>query len=439
MRPLTYSNKVSPLCRSCACSAVVIALLPSYLVAQPDISEGPEALKQYYQDAISLRREGDLYGAIDALNRVLTNAPKMHRARLELAVSYYRAARYKQATSHAKKVLEDPNTPQQVRDVVELFLQQVNDIQEADDSRRHSFSGDASFGAGYDSNVNAGPGNDLFDINGFFFTLDPDSKEVSDVYTGLAASVQHNYRMPGSYDFGSRPTDMSWQSSASIYRKGYDDEHEFTTDIVSVSTGPAFISRTNWRANIALQIDYLRLGDDSLATYYGLNPTYSWIDNGNEYSLQALWLYRDFMQAKDENREGQRLGLGFDYGRLFKGTLSFKAGVSGYDQEGRVTNEEHVVLELYSGLHWAAWTNGSIFGRMNYRQTDYDGEVILFNESREEDELRATIGAAHSFVAGALKNWEINSSYTYTDTQSNISIFEYDRHEIYFDFIRRFQ
>ncbi|WP_423897349.1 hypothetical protein [Candidatus Pelagadaptatus aseana] len=380
-----------------------------------------------YQAAMEKRSIGDLYSSIDDLNSLLSNNPTLHRARLELAVTYYRAAEYEQAKRHAQQVLSDPNTPEGVRQTVELFLEQIESLRQAESERRHSTQAFIGIGGGYDDNVNAGPGSDTFEFNGLRFFLDPQDGEQSDAFGTISARFNHSYRMPGTADIGSRPVNMLWQSGVSVYRKEYQDEHPYTVDVIGGSTGMAWASRTNWRASLDLKLDYVRLGDDALALYSSLNPVYTVVSGKNEYTLRGQWLYREYMADDDKDREGDRVLFGGDYQRNFTANVAMRLGASLYEQDGRVDYEEFDVEDYYISGFWTAWEGGVLYVRASYRETDYEGLEPVFNVGRREDETRYVLGASHNFKSGRMEGWGISGRVSFSDNESNISIYEYDR------------
>ncbi len=398
----------------------------------------PAELESQYQAALDARANGDLYGSIDQLNSLLTQNPNLHRARLEMAVAYYRASMYEEATAQARQVLSNPNTPEEVRETIELFLEQLESIRIASQDNRHSWTTSVSMGGGYDDNVNAGPASESVDVNGLSYVLDPEDGEQSDAFASISGRVNHSYRMPGTANIGSRPVQMLWQSSGSIYRKEYQDEHAFAVDVVSVSTGLALISRTNWRAKIDVKADYVRLGDDALALYTSLNPSYTWVSGKNEYTLQGQWMYREYMKEEDADREGERFLLGFDYTRNINRDLALKFGLSAYEQEGRVEHEQFDVQSTYVSGVWTAWNGGAVYARISYRETDYEGLEPVFNDGREEDETRYVVGASHNFRSGAMQGWGLGLRASYSDNESNIGIFEYERNLVSLDLTKRF-
>lgn len=233
--------------------------------------------------------------------------------------------------------------------------------------------------------------------------------------------------MPGTVDIGSRPVRMLWQSGVSVYRKEYQDEHPYTVDVIGGSTGLALASSTNWRASMDFKLDYVRLGDDALALYSSLNPTYTVVHGKSEYTLRGQWLYREYMADDDKNREGDRVLFGLDYLRNFSANTAMKIGASLYEQDGRVDYEEFDVQDYYISGFWTAWEGGVLYLRASYRETDYEGLEPVFNIGRSEDETRYVLGVSHNFKSGRMEGWGISGRITYSDNESNISIYEYDR------------
>jgi hypothetical protein len=422
----------------CVPVCLLLVSLPGWAEKLEEEPVTVEMLEGKFQEAMDLRTDGDLYGSIDALNHILTNQPRLSRARLELAVAYYRAARYQQAVAQAQMVLSDPNTPAQVKETVGLFLDQIMSVEEADNARRHTVTGSYGFGAGHDSNINAGPGQDIFPVRGFELILSPGDEQQSDAYANAAISMEHSYRMPGSVDIGVRPVQMFWQSEVGYYRKEYIDEHPFTVDVVNMSTGPALISRTNWRAKMNVAIDWVRLGDNSLAFYTSLNPTHTLVNGKHEFTSSLVWLYREFIQKEYENREGHRYGASFDYGYRFTPTVSMQVGLGGYRQKARVKVEEYDVMEFRMGTYWSAWNGGSVFGRASYEESNYKGQEPVFDTGRMEREHRVMLGLNHAIKSGWLEGWVIDSRITYTDTHANIDIYRFIRKEFSLDINKSF-
>ncbi|MCW8930989.1 MAG: hypothetical protein OQL19_12210 [Gammaproteobacteria bacterium] len=389
--------------------------------------------------ALKMRDNGDLFAAIEALKKILVTSPRLNRARLELAVSYYRAALFDEAKTHAEKVLNAPDTPAEVKETVTLFLEELNAIKEAEIQNRHTFSSYVSMGLGHDNNVNAGPTSDLFSINGSEFSLIPGSTSQHSMYGQFNIHTDHTYRLPGSTSIGNELVTAFWKSSAEFYRRDYEESalnSLFSVDVLSASTGPALISRKDWRADILFNIDYIRLGDEPLATYTSLNPSFTKVSGSNDITIHSKIGYRRFMPNSSTNREGMRYGLGLDWGHQFNKKWLGLTGINFYEQDGRVSYEEYDVTEVYGSLYWQGWQGGAIYGRSAYKKTSYNGKEPLFDTNRNEYETNVVLGASHEFQNS--DGWSINARINYTDNSARIPIYNYDRADAIVEIIKRF-
>lgn len=398
-----------------------------------------DILNEDFVAALKMRDSGDLFAAIEALNKILVTSPRLNRARLELAITYYRAALFDEAKTNAETVLIDPETPPEVKETISLFLEELNAIQEAEAQNRHVFASYISMGLGHDSNVNAGPASDLFNINGSEFSLLPGSTSQHSMYAQFSAHLDHTYRIPGSTNIGSDPVTAFWKSSGEFYRRSYEDStlnNLFSVDVLSVSTGPAVISRRDWRADLLFNIDYIRLGDDPLATYTSFNPSYTKVIGSNDITVHGKIGYRRFMPKSGTNREGMRYGLGVDWGHQFNEKWLGLTGINLYVQDGRVSYKEYDVTEIYGSLYWQGWQGGSIYGRAGYKTTSYNGKEPLFDTNRNEYEKNLVLGVSHELKG--FNGWSINARVNYSDNSARIPIYDFDRTDGMLEIIKRF-
>jgi tetratricopeptide (TPR) repeat protein len=116
--------------------------------------------EQLFEAGMEALEDDRLQSAMRAFQSILSQQPGLHRARLELALAYYQALQYDEARQHAQQVLDDPQTPPEVRVTVLAFLAQLEKDQQAF-LVRHTFKPSIGVGLMYDSNVNVGPGSDI--------------------------------------------------------------------------------------------------------------------------------------------------------------------------------------------------------------------------------------------------------------------------------------
>ena len=416
------------------CLSLTLFTLACLSVAQ---AKTPTPNEQFL-NAIELRDSGNLYQAIDILEHLLNTSPRLDRARLELAVAYYRAAFFDDALKAAERVLNAPNTPKQVKDTIQLFLAEVAASKQADAQNRHKVSGIMTAGLGHDDNVNVGPNSNSIDTGNFQLEIPPDSAPQSDLFGVMSAQINHTYRVPGSMDLGGKPVQRLWQSGFSLYRKQYETENDFHVDVISIGTGPALLSQSNWWAKLDLQADYVRLGDDTLGIYTTISPSYTFLRNKNEITLKASWTRRAFSDESNEGMDGNRIGLGAELMHPINNKWTTQLNADIYIQDSRDKAESYNAYELAAALYWRGWNDGTLYTKATHTKSDYSGDAILFGRSRDEHENSIELGINHDFREGEWENWGLNTQVTYTENHSNIGLYDYDRTILLIQAIRKF-
>ena len=392
----------------------------------PAIAQETVDVEKLFKEGIFQREQGNVFTSIEALETVLSNQPTLHRARLELAVAYFRALNYEQAQQQAQRVLDDPKTPENIRLAVLAFMAQIKRDQAALLANRHTWEPSVSVGLMYDDNVNVGPSGAI--LPGGLVLLDtslPRSDEAGVIQAGIA----HTYNSPNVMRLGETASRFIWQSRAGLYNKAYFTESAYNLTALTVATGPGWIAPNKWRANINLQLDDLYLASTHLALYTSLAPSFTWQLKDAELNWNAIFLNKDFKRTIDTGRSSDYYATGLSYGQLFnQGKIAVQGGVTGFDERADASHFSNDGWEAFIGANFVAWQNGSIYARYNYKEAKYKAiEPVLFTEARDETEDRYEIGFGHNFKEGALANWKLSGSWQQTRARSNISIYTYDR------------
>lgn len=379
-----------------------------------------------FKEGVYQREQGNLFTAIEAFQTVLSTQPALHRARLELAVTYYRSMNYDEAQAQAKIVLDDPKTPQNVRLAVLAFMAQLKKDQEAFLVKQHVFEPSVSLGLLYDTNVNAGPNSDVV-LGGA--PLTPGSMPRSDTAVVLQAGLSHRYNAPKVVQVGEAAARFSWQSMLNMYRRGYLGEHEFSMNVLSVSTGPAWLAPKKWRANLNLQLDDINLGAEHLAIFTSLSPSISWDIRNGEITWDAVLLHKDFKRTVDAGRDSDYASTGISFGKMVGegNKVAVQAGVRVFEENAGASRFSNDGTEIFIGANYVAWENGSVFGRISQKDAKHDGVEPIYLIARDETENRYEIGLNHNFKEGWLNGWKLGASYQETRNSSNVSIFTYKR------------
>jgi hypothetical protein len=411
--------------------AIVIAHSPAVLA-----EVNPET-EQKFLEAIKSRDTGNLAKAIKALEAILATEPNLGRARAELAVAYYRLRYFDKAREAAKVALNDPKIPDEVKLSISLFLAEIDaqqiayqQSQKRASQERHEYTGVLTVGAGNDDNVNVGPSGGTITINDTTLNFTPDTLPREDNFTIINARVNHTYTMQERLNIGSKPVKGLWRSTAGFYEKRYPTESDYKLRVFTLSTGPAFLSQTNWRASIPLQVDYIRLGGEALGYYTSISPTYTLVSKNTELTFNPLWQDRTYQQTSNEGIEGDYYGLSVDVVHKFTPKLTARAGMARYVGDFMDSHSGFEENALFAGVNYGAWNNGTVYFNARSTNKQYQAVHPIYNAEREDNLERFTLGALHSFKDGVLADWSINLKVTQTNSQSNIVAFDYDR-EVY--------
>ena len=390
--------------------------------------------EKLFKEGMYQREQGNLFTAIEAFQTVLSNQPSMNRVRLELAVAYYRTFNFAEAKKQAQTVLDDPKTPESVRLGVLAFLAQLKKDEEAFLGQKSTWEPSISVGLLYDSNVNAGPASGIIDTPSGPLTLIDASRASSDWAGVLQAGLSHRYQSPTPFKLGEKAGRFAWQSQFNFYSRNYFSKTDFNLDVLSASTGPAFFVANQWRANINAQVDHIQLGGSELAWFYSLTPSITWEFKGGEVTLDGTLMKRDFTRIVDVGRDSQVTSIGVSVGKLIGSAnkVAIQGGVKAFDERadntaanpGRFSNDG---TEVFAGVNWSAWNNGTVFGRISQKDAKYDGVEPIFGVKRDETEQRLEIGFSHDFKENTLKNWKLSGSVSHTENHSNVAIYKYDR------------
>jgi hypothetical protein len=406
--------------------ALVIAAVLATLATAPAHAQNTAAVDDQYRQALYQRETGEPYTAIETLESLLSANPTLNRARMELAVAYYRTLNFARAKAESQRVLDDPQTPENVKLSVLSFLKQLELEEKAAFEKPHKFEPNVALGLLYDSNVNAGPDNALI---GPGLQLTPSSLKTSDWGVVGQAGLTHTWLSPAPLRLGQSTARFGWVNQGSLYYKGYHNEHDYDLGVVTLATGPTLIVGNAWRSNINLQVDHLTFGGDTLGVYTSLSPSAAVrVGINGEITGDVQWVKRDFKRSIDTGRDSNYRSVGLAYGHLFnRGQLAVQAGGRWFDESAdadRFSNDGH---EYFVGARLRAWNGGDLFARAAWRRARYDGVEPLFGVARRETERRVELGASHTFQAGWLEKWQLSGTVTNVHNEANLSLYGYDR------------
>lgn len=407
------------------------------------LAEETDPIQLQFEEALDNRESGKVYDAIRIFENMLATNPYLNRARLELAVAYHEASLYEKAIEQFQIVLDDPETPESVRLAILAYIGQLYS-DELEPEGSHHYSQYVKAGLIYNSNINVVPGVGNIIVNGREFFLP--SEEISSFGTDIVLSASHRYRRKKPFNVDGARTSFEWQSQASVSSNLYTETSDFNLNIISADTGPAFISAGRWLGAIPLRVDYVNLGQSSLATAFSLNPYVSF-DLGSYRSIlvESTFLTRNYTDTINEPQDGNLVMAGAAYTTLLQ---SLNTGIeAGFRLRNRSAEDDQFAydgLTLYFSGYTSVTELSSVYLKANYRKFDYKAPDTIIDDTnttlvRNDDEITASIGYNLDIKDGFLGKWTLNTEIAYTENTSNIDAYDYDRLLVSLNLSRYFQ
>ena len=360
--------------------------------------------------------------AIFALERVIEERPSYAGARLELARAYYDIGDNESARYHFDYLMGQ-NPPPNVQQAITSYLRAIDRLAGA---YRSIHLPHFAAGVGWDSNPNASTTVEQF----LGFLLDGNNTEqespmyhasLGDYYsTPLSANAK--LILTGAVSQRNYP-DASFVDSTDIYANAA-VEWNFGDTTVTPTIGAAF----NW-------LD----GDSNLDRYIGdISITHSLNDSWKLLGGATVAAHRftSDLEIRDADIYNARAGFDYYFDPASGGAITLLAQVG--------TDNTEDDISPFDNDRWAVTLSGSriIAPSMllaidaGYKNTDYDGKTSFFGRDREDDMVRGSI-SLHIFD-WPLQGWRTIGRVAYTDVDSNLDLYTYDRTEVGLTFHRAF-
>ena len=392
-----------------------------------------EQADKIFEMAMQDRDSGKVFDAIDKFEYILNRRPSLNRARLELAVSYHRASEYDQAYKQFQEVLDNPETPEKVRLAILAYLGQLKS-DEMKPKTEHTFSYYTRAGALYNTNINFAPLRGSPDYN------IPDGEDTASPGIDTFFSASHRYRDNKPMNVDGATTHFEWHSQASWTGNNYTRNSDFSLNIISASTGPAFISTGRWQGTISLQVDQTYFGSSTLGTFISVNPLVTFdLGNYRGITIEASYMDNNFARTEDQGRDGDIVLAGAAYTVLMNSAENgLEAGFRLRDQTADDPQYGYESGELYLGGFVTFASNSNFYLNFNYEQFTFDAPDTVSGIVRDEDEYIYVLGYNYDITEGTLGGWTLNSYISYTRNNSNVDAFSYDRRLFAINLARHF-
>ena len=358
-----------------------------------------------------------------SLQRALATDPNYSAARMELARAYYNLGDYGYARAEFNQLLsEDP--PDYARRVINNYLLAM---EKRDTTTRKKFQYFVEFDFGYDTNANGSTEDKTFGV----FTLQNENVEQDSFFVGLSHG-------------GTWSNPLS-QRLTNYNRFGFFHRRNFSAEFVNadrlfVSTSLAWRQdRTTLSGGLGAYLYYL---DSSFFPFTGDRNSHGVsLDLGARHALTDEWLlgldvrhgpvrYDGTLKVRDVDQTIYAASVEY----FMPGPAQSRIGatlVSGDDDEKR-SSSPFGRSQLGGRLSFS-WLMSPIARSYLFAGTyrsDYDGLFFDGATLSSRDDRFNTLGWYLIWRVFSNPNWALVPRLVYTENDSDISLYEYDRTEI---------
>ncbi|MES3006345.1 MAG: hypothetical protein V4751_01085 [Pseudomonadota bacterium] len=368
--------------------------------------------------AIESNNPNEAVFAFERVALTAEDATLRQRARLELARAHLLTNNLVASRNLFTEVLES-NPPQNVQENIEAFLTLIDARQ---NSQRSTFSFSVAPTVGHDDNINSATTNGLIDTPLIGeIELNPDGLKTGDDFADLTIGL--GYRKP-------LTRDKTLDGSLTLNRHDNRDSDQFDMDYMLGDISYGYGSEVH-RFRHSLQAQKVSL--DGAAFQNSLRINNSWQragTNGWYQSLSASLSTTRFDNTRaspsNDLRDTNQIMLS---GSIIKLTQAFTHSFTLFyaDDKARNSAGKHNGRAFFGAAHSVMWrpnNNHSPYARLSAQRTDHhDNHPVFFNDQRGDTSVTGSIGWVWQYS----RRLSANAELMYTETDSNIPLFEYTR------------
>ncbi len=359
--------------------------------------------------------------AIFALERVLAERPSFAGARLELARAYFAIGDNETARYHFD-YLQGQNPPPNVQAAITSYLRAIDRVAGA---YKPIHLPNFAAGFGWDSNANAST-----DVEQFLgFILDGNNVETDSSFYFARLG-----------DYYSRPLtpEVKLVLNGSVGQRNYPDASFVNSTDVNANAGLEWnFGDTKITPTVGAALNWLD-GDSNLDRYtFDVAASHSLTDDWKLLGglTAAAWRFTDDLEFRDADIFNARAGFEH-YLDPATGSVISLMGMVGTDD---TTDSD----SPFDNDRWALAFSGSrVIARgmllsldAGFKNTDFNG--IFFGRQREDDQWNAAL-SLHLFDWPA-QGWRVISQVGYTEVDSTVDLYTFDRTEVGLSFHRTFE
>ena len=359
---------------------------------------------------------GNADKAVFAFERIASTYRNQQRVKLELARAYYLSNNLAASRTLFNEVLATnpaSNVANKIRSFLDLIDQRENSL---DNTLIWSISSNI----GSDDNINSATELSVITLPIGDIQLSPNAQSIDDNYLDTTFGVNFIH-----------PIDKNRSLSVS---GAYNTHNNFSTDQFDLgdlsATGTFSITKDNTRLNNSLRLQRVTLANNSFQQSASLIGNLQRVgSNGwNQTLTGAFTAVRYFNSDASPTADFRDINQALVSGGLIKATGNFIHNISLYYANETALYEagENNAKKFY-GL---AYTNQfalrpghTPFVRLSLQRSGHKAIYQAFGTERDDDLFSATFGWRWQIA----KQLNLNTDVTYTDNDSSINVFSYDR------------
>ena len=374
---------------------------------------------EYIQRGLTALNRGELGEAAGDFERVLALDPNNHRARVELARTYFSMSQFTRSRAEFAQVLaSDP--PGSVRRNIQRFLDQMDGS--FPPPRR--WAAQVAMGVLYDSNANYGPASDLVKVRPIMLNGIAIIDQLSVVSGSQPQDTWGSYMQLSLYgETETKPKTWNLAGNVNYYQTWLEDAHDYEVQYLSTRGGPRYTG-TRHVLDLPLRLEHVRRHDDALVNIAGVSPRLLYA--ASRTTQWTTWLdaeYRDYDDVDSLDSVFARTGQSVRHA-LGESGHALSAGLFGFGESADDDAYSNAGWEGFVGADAALPWRSLLMLRFEYRGMWFDEREVLAPESRRDDEFVSEV----QWRKRLTQHWSIAAAYQYTRNNSTFDLYEYERH-----------
>lgn len=382
---------------------------PAYALALQHLSheEGDPDFDFHY--GLAALESGRAEEASFVFERLVALYPENDRYRLEYARALYQSKRSAEAEQQFRLVLGH-TPPRAVAGNIKRFMERIASERDAASKRWEGF---VELGGGYDSNINNATGSRIVGL------LELPNSAVETASNYLAARTQVKYHWPFS------------QRNRAFVQLNSDHKHntessEFDLDTLGLTS--AWVHQRGaeqFQAGLQYQHTWLDGEPYQRASgvfgqwrhYWGTQVAttlYSGLFDKHSFQLDELNAWQPIVSGQLQILQGDFLH-------------QFSAG--GGSENPRISSGKHLAKDFRFGGYQLLWQASELwqpYTGVSAFNGRYKEDHPVFGERREDDAYQVFVGVTHRLA----ESLNLSLETSYTDNQSNLSLYEYHRWQL---------